>query len=94
MWRDFLRSLRPYSATHLVCGGGNAGAENQSPIFFPAGLDFDGERFGTAPTCLAFSELQLSVDAKNGFASPTGGLPEWTRDVPGEVRAAGAGKAA
>ena len=26
--------------------------------------------------------------------SPTGGLPEWTREVPGEVRAAGAGKAA
>jgi hypothetical protein len=27
-------------------------------------------------------------------SSPTGGLPEWTREIPGEVPAVGAGKAA
>ena len=29
-----------------------------------------------------------------GVASPTGVVPEWTREIPGEVPAAGAGKAA
>ena len=28
------------------------------------------------------------------MASPTGGIPEWTREVPGEVPATGGGKAA
>ena len=28
------------------------------------------------------------------LASPTGGIPEWTREVPGEVPAVGKGKAA
>jgi hypothetical protein len=28
--------------------------------------------------------------AQRGFESPTGGLPEWKREVPGEVPAAGA----
>jgi hypothetical protein len=27
-------------------------------------------------------------------SSPTGGLPEWTREIPGEVPAVGAGQAA
>jgi hypothetical protein len=38
-------------------------------VFFPKGLVFDGERFGTAATCLAFSELHRIPAAENGVAS-------------------------
>lgn len=39
---------------------------------FPEGLRFDGERFGTAVTCLAFKQLELSFEAKSEVASPKG----------------------
>jgi site-specific DNA recombinase len=41
-------------------------------VLFPEGLRFDGEQFGTAPTCLAFMQLARSVDSKDGMASPGG----------------------
>ena len=41
-------------------------------VFFPNGLDFDGCVFGTATTCLAFSDLQPKPASENGVASPTG----------------------
>jgi hypothetical protein len=42
---------------------------------FPKGLPFDGQHFGTAPTCLAFSRLQQSAAGENGVASPQGFEP-------------------
>ena len=44
-------------------------------VFFPEGLDFDGETFGTAATCLAFSDLGGNLIEENGLASPTGFEP-------------------
>lgn len=40
-------------------------------VFFPEGLSFDGVKFGTAPTCLAFAPLPASSTAKDALASPT-----------------------
>jgi site-specific DNA recombinase len=37
---------------------------------FPEGLLFDGREFGTAPTCLAFLQLEKSEGSENGMASP------------------------
>ena len=49
-------------------------------VLFPEGLRFDGERFGTAVTCLAFKQLDESGEAKSGMASP---IPaSWNRIVP------------
>ncbi len=44
-------------------------------VFFPEGLEFDGERFGTAATCLAFKLLQPSEDSESRMASPAGFEP-------------------
>jgi hypothetical protein len=44
-------------------------------VFFPEGLNFDGNAFGTAVTCLAFSELREIQSRENGLASPTGFEP-------------------
>ena len=44
-------------------------------VFFPEGLQFDGERFGTAVTCLAFKQLGPDEAVKDGMASPTGFNP-------------------
>jgi hypothetical protein len=41
-------------------------------VFFPRGLEFDGARFGTAATCLAFREIGETFGVENGLASPTG----------------------
>ena len=41
-------------------------------VFFPEGLQFDGEGFGTAATCLAFKQLGPGEAVKDGLASPTG----------------------
>jgi len=38
---------------------------------FPEGLRFDGEKFGTAATCLAFKKLDGSGGSNSGMASPT-----------------------
>ena len=43
--------------------------------FFPEGLAFDGEGFGTAVTCLAFRDLGESQTGNEGMASPTGFEP-------------------
>ena len=39
---------------------------------FPEGLAYDGEKFGTAVTCIAFSSLQAIAAASDGVASPPG----------------------
>jgi site-specific DNA recombinase len=39
---------------------------------FPEGLRFDGEKFGTAATCLAFKKLDGSGGSNSGMASPRG----------------------
>jgi site-specific DNA recombinase len=46
-------------------------------VFFPQGLDFDGERFGTAVTCLAFKELAENSEAENDVASQS--TPSWNQ---------------
>ena len=44
-------------------------------VLFPEGLRFDGERFGTAVTCLAFKQLAENGASESGVASPTGFEP-------------------
>ena len=44
-------------------------------VLFPEGLPFDGERFGTAATCLAFKRLDGSGGSDSGMASPAGFEP-------------------
>ena len=41
-------------------------------VFFPEGLAFEGEGFGTAVTCLAFRDLGKSMVPKERMASPRG----------------------
>jgi len=40
--------------------------------FFPEGLTVDGSKFGTAVTCLAFTQLRETSRTGEGLASPTG----------------------
>ena len=54
-------------------------------VFFPQGLDFDGEQFGTAVTCLAFREFGRNSDAEDSVASPTGTAQGCIRDFSGEA---------
>ncbi|MDA1036364.1 MAG: recombinase family protein [Chloroflexi bacterium] len=44
-------------------------------VLFPEGLRFDGERFGTAATCLAFNKLAENGESESRMASPTGFEP-------------------
>jgi hypothetical protein len=44
-------------------------------VLFPEGLQFDGETFGTAVTCLAFKQLDESGSARSDLASPAGFEP-------------------
>jgi hypothetical protein len=44
-------------------------------VLFPEGLTFDGERFGTATTCLAYSYLQQVSVGQSSLASRTGVEP-------------------
>jgi hypothetical protein len=39
-------------------------------VLFPEGVTFDGERFGTPATCLAFSYLRESLAGKGKFGVP------------------------
>jgi hypothetical protein len=50
---------------------------------FPEGLRFDGEKFGTAATCLAFKKLDGSGGSNSGMASPTGFVRNRTSCFPG-----------
>jgi hypothetical protein len=45
---------------------------------FPSGLQFDGERFGTAVTCLAFKKFGEDGSGSES-ASPRGTDGEWKR---------------
>jgi site-specific DNA recombinase len=44
-------------------------------VLFPEGLRFDGEKFGTAVTCLAFKQLAENGEPRSEVASPTGFEP-------------------
>jgi hypothetical protein len=57
-------------------------------VFFPEGLRFDGEGFGTAVTCLAFKQLGPGETVKDGMASPTGPERVWTITRVGFLNAA------
>jgi len=57
-------------------------------VFFPRGLEFDGIRFGTAPTCLAFREIPENSGTENGLASPSGAEPFLCADPYTVIRAA------
>ncbi len=46
-------------------------------VLFPDGLRFDGKKFGTAVTCLAFSRLQRIAGVESGVASPNGKPEGW-----------------
>jgi len=48
---------------------------------FPVGISHDGEEFGTAVTCIAFSELRKDGESMDGMASPRGVLPFTMRGV-------------
>jgi site-specific DNA recombinase len=48
---------------------------NLQKALFPSGLTFDGQRFGTAKTCLAFSYLQEISSGDSSLASRTGVEP-------------------
>ena len=55
----FLREWQAYLAQQL------------QRVLFPEGLPFDGTRFGTAVTCLAFRQLAENGRVKSNLASPT-----------------------
>jgi site-specific DNA recombinase len=44
-------------------------------VLFPEGLRFEGEKFGTAATCLAFKKLDQNGGPESGMASPPGFEP-------------------
>ena len=46
-------------------------------VLFPEGLKFDGERFGTAVTCLPFKQLAATGELESTLASPSGFEPEF-----------------
>jgi hypothetical protein len=50
---------------------------------FPEGLRFDGEKFGTAITCLAFKQLAKSEKDEPDLASPSGTDTEWIAEFEG-----------
>ena len=56
-------------------------------VFFPEGLRFDGEGFGTAATCLAFKQLGPGETVKDGMASPRGIARMWTPKLQGKAEA-------
>ncbi len=55
----------------------DAGLEQRRQLqtaIFPEGLPFSGQGFGTAPTCLAFMQLEKSGASENGMASSPPGF--------------------
>jgi hypothetical protein len=53
---------------------------------FPDGLPFDGENFGTAPTCLAFNNLPEAESGDERLASPRGSGARGNAARPGAAR--------
>ena len=54
-------------------------------VFFPDGLRFDGKAFGTAVTCLAFSDFQALRPTGTNVASPTGHTLMWKPTIRGRA---------
>ena len=48
-------------------------------VFFPDGLRFDGEEFGTSVTCLAFKQLSSDQAEKSEMVGPPGFEPGTSR---------------
>ncbi len=63
------------NAAHLWTEASLDQKQRLQQVLFPEGLVFDGERFGTAVTCLAFSDLGDSESVEVEVASPTGFEP-------------------
>jgi hypothetical protein len=60
-------------------------------VLSPKRLRFDGERFGTAVTCLAFKRLDGTGESNSGMASPPRNAPNGnpvSQANQGRVRAA------
>lgn len=55
-------------------------------VLFPEGLRFDGEKFGTAVTCLAFKQLAQSGEEKSSLASPAGNTDMLHAELRSEMR--------
>lgn len=61
-------------------------------VLFPEGLRFDGEKFGTAVTCLAFKQLAENGELESSLASPVlaswNQITSWLQQIDGLRRAA------
>jgi hypothetical protein len=61
-------------------------------VTFPEGLQFDGEKFGTALTCLAFKQIPPNESGNSGMASlmpaSWNQIADWLRTVEELRRAA------
>ena len=55
-------------------------------VLFPEGLRFDGEKFGTAVTCLAFKQLAEIGEPESSMASPAGFAALWQAHLSGLIR--------
>jgi hypothetical protein len=60
------------NASHLWSNASLDQKQRLQSVLFPEGLTFDGEQFGTAVTCLAFTTLGENLQPESGVASPTG----------------------
>ena len=60
------------NAAHLWTHLGLDEKQRLQQVLFPEGLSFDGEKFGTAVTCLAFKKLDGNGGSESGMASPPG----------------------
>ena len=54
----------------------------------PEGLTFDGEKFGTAVTCLAFKQMAGIGEHESSVASPRGIARMWTPTLQGKAQVA------
>ena len=73
-------------AEHLLTNAGRLWMEASldqkqrlQQVFFPEGLRFDGEEFGTAVTCLAFKQLSSDQGVEAGMVGPPGFEPGTSR---------------
>ena len=76
------------NAARLWAELGIDGKQELQQALFPEGVFFDGERFGTAVTCLAFKQLESVEEAGKGVASPRGMDTLWKGESRGRVTAA------
>ena len=63
-------------------------------VFCPDGVEDPNDFINRDVAEADYGKLLEAALHRARVSSPTGGLPEWTREVPGEVPAAGTGRAA